>query len=180
MATVSWILRQHGPTDADHIARLDLDDRTRGEGQEDVGARAEADEAEPSRLRRAVAGLWIGDDAPRDQARDLPHQHAPARPFDADRRLLVIETRLLLGGMQELALVVVQQLDRAVYRITVHMHVEYGEEDRDAHRPLFHVHRLVGLDHVHHTALRRRHHVLITARAPPGGAAEEPDPARAR
>ena len=99
MAAVSCVFREHGAADPHAIAEPHLDDRTRREREEDVGARTESDEAEPCALGDAVTKMGVGHDAPRDQTGDLAYQDGPARSADADRCLLVIETRLFSAGM---------------------------------------------------------------------------------
>src|SRR5690348_13806910 len=56
------------------VARLDAHRRVGGD--EDVHARAEADEAEPRTLLRAVPLLAVRDDAAGDETGDLPDQDA--------------------------------------------------------------------------------------------------------
>src|SRR6266480_2488940 len=83
------ILRQHGAPHADPVPRLDLHGGPGRQREEDVGTRAEADQAEPRRLRGALAQLPVGDDAARDQSGDLAYQHPSARPAHSDGGLLV-------------------------------------------------------------------------------------------
>src|SRR2546426_6636793 len=47
------------------------------------------------RSQRTVAGRAVGDDAPRDEPRDLAHEQRAARAAQPDRRLLVVETGLV-------------------------------------------------------------------------------------
>ena len=71
-----------------------------------------------------------------------------AAGLDADRRLLVLEARLLDRRVEELAGIVVHVAHRALNRIPVHVHVEHVHEDRDARRASVHERRLVDLgDH---------------------------------
>src|SRR5438105_12521459 len=106
MAAVSCVLREHGAADPHAITEPHLHDRTRREREEDVGARAESDETEPCALGDAVTKMGVGHDAPRDQTGDLSYQDGPARSADANRCLLVVETRLFSAGLQNLALIV--------------------------------------------------------------------------
>src|SRR3954471_2272322 len=127
-AAVSCVLREHRTADQYLVTRLDLRACLAQRGHEAVGPRAESDEAEPVTLLHAIARFRVGDDTARDQARDLTHQEPSMRSANADRRLLVVDARLLVSGVQKLALVVMHQLDRAVDRIAVYMHVEHGQE----------------------------------------------------
>src|SRR5438105_15582881 len=94
MAAVSCVLREHGAADPHAIAEPHLDDRTRREREEDVGARAESDETEPCALGDAVTKMGVGHGAPRDQTRDLAYQGRPATSAERDQRLRVQQTPL--------------------------------------------------------------------------------------
>src|SRR2546430_11369726 len=119
MAAVSCVLREHGTAHPHAITEFHLDDRARREGKEDVGARAEADQPQPRALRDMVTGTRIRHDAPGDETGNLTHQHRSVRSTDADRSLLVVETRLFYARVLKLALVVVHQLHGALYRIAI-------------------------------------------------------------
>ncbi len=72
-------------------------------------------------------------DAPRDEARDLHDgdRHA-GRRLDDDRAALVLLARLVEGGVEERARHVEGAHDAPGDGRAVDVHVEYGEEDRDA------------------------------------------------
>ena len=59
-------------------------------------------------------------DAPRDESRDLAHQHAPVTTLDPHRHLLVLKTGLVTGRVEKLSLVVVdvRHLPLTGYRLT--------------------------------------------------------------
>src|SRR3989442_6233890 len=69
----------------------------------------------------------VGDDAPRDEAGDLAHEQGPARATQPDRRLLVVETRLVGRGVQEPTGIVAHQLDRKSTRLnSSHVRISYA------------------------------------------------------
>src|SRR2546421_13109318 len=124
MAVVSWVLREDAAADPHPVAGFDLQARGRREWQEDVGTRSETDQPQASCLGHTIAGFGVRDDAPRDQPRDLPHEHRTARSANANRGLFVVETRLLMGGMQELSFVVMHELDRSIHRRAIDVDIE--------------------------------------------------------
>src|SRR6266513_6523047 len=163
MAAVSWVLREDAAADPHPVAGFDFQPRGRRERQEDVGTRSETDQPQASCLGHTVAGFGVRDDAPRDQPRDLAHEHRTARSADADRGLFVVETRLLMSSMQELSFVVMHELDRSIQRRTIHVYIEDGQENRYPHRALLEEHRLLELRHMHHPPLSGRKNVLRTS-----------------
>ena len=102
--------------------------------QIEIGAAAEADDAEAARppghespsftsqrMRRAMRPGDLHD-------RDLP----PVGQADGERVALVLVRRLVEIGAEELAVAIGDAGHRAVRRHAVHMHVEHREENRDA------------------------------------------------
>src|SRR5207302_1681144 len=78
----------------------------------------------------SLVRLAVGHDASRDQPGDLAHQYPTTTGLDANRHLLVLETRLVGGGVEELSFVVMHVFHDTVDRIPVHVHVEDVHEDR--------------------------------------------------
>ena len=70
-------------------------------GQEDIDARAEADEAEALADRDVAAGLGPADDAARDEAGDLHDGDRAVRAFDDEAVALVLLARLVELGIEE-------------------------------------------------------------------------------
>src|ERR1700682_6109367 len=141
-----WELPQHSHAGSCHVT--ELRSNSGADRQKKIDSRAEANDSHPVTLSHAIAELAVGDNAARNEARDLPHQNmmdcAHSRRsirvgrncFDADRHLLVLEARLLRGSVEELAFVVVDVGHDTVDRITVDVNVEHvhenGESDRSA------------------------------------------------
>src|SRR5690606_34666307 len=100
------------------------------------------------------------------------HQSVLAR-VDADRRLLVLQARLLGPRRQELAGLMAPVLDHAGGRRALHVDVEQAQEDRDAPRRAVQVRRLLDLRDLHDLPVRRRQDQVRTALALPLGVAEE-------
>src|SRR5258708_9032296 len=118
----------------DHALAGD-DERDPSSREIDIGAAAEADDAEalPGEDRLALA--QPADDAPRYEAGDLHHGEIAAAlgRRDADRHPLIVLARLVETGIDEFALAVVELDDAAGGRDAVDMDVEDIEEDADAH-----------------------------------------------
>src|SRR5882672_4827736 len=102
-------LAQDGYARSRHVT--DLCSNSGADGQKKIDSRAEANDSHSVTLSHAVAELAVCDDAARDQPRNLPHQHTMdcahsgrsirvgRNGLDADRHLLVLEARLLGGGV---------------------------------------------------------------------------------
>src|SRR6266851_2883631 len=168
-------LREHGSAGGDAVAHLHTDERPAGERDEEVDPRAEPDHSQPSPLADAVADLAVSDDAAGDQASDLAHQHGAAGAANADRCLLIVEARLLRGGVEKPAGVVAHQLDASRHRIAVDVHVEHAHEDRDSLRRRLEVHGLLDLDYADDLAVRWGDHHSVSPRAGALWVAEEDD-----
>ncbi len=104
----------------------------------------------------ARALVHVRDDALCDEPGDLPHHQPVLARIDADRRLLVLQARLLRPRRQELPGLVAPVLDHARGRRALDVHVEDAQEDRDAPRRAVQVGRLLDVRDLHDLPIRRR------------------------
>ena len=142
--------------------------------QEDVDARAEANEAHALALLHAIALLRVGHDAARDQAGDLPHENvirsaSRCRPTSA-RSARLDSSAAALRNRPGFAL---DEPNDAAHRISIDVHVEHVHEDRDANGALLHERRLVDVGDHHDLAVGRRDDEPLAALAQPLRIAEE-------
>src|SRR5262249_19736183 len=79
-----------------------------------------------------LAGLNEADDAPRHQACNLYNRNSPTRRCDHQAIALVVDTRLVEIGIEELAGVINDFLDLPGDRTAVNMTVKHAHEDRNA------------------------------------------------
>jgi hypothetical protein len=102
-------------------------------GRVDVGAAAEADDAEAVAGLELVALAHVADDAARDQPGDLhAGELAAIRQVEAQRVALVLRGGLLHAGVDEGAVAIGDAADAALHGRVVHVNVEHGEEDGHA------------------------------------------------
>src|SRR6185437_356416 len=139
-----------------------------------IHARSESNDSEALALMCFVSNLAVGDYAPRDESRNLTSENPDSvRSRHADRHLLILEAGFLGGGVEELALVVMHEIDAPVHRIPVDVNVEDVPEDRDPRRLAVTDQRLVDVRNHQDLAVCRRHDESRTARASPFRVAEE-------
>jgi len=98
----------------------------------EVGARAEADEADAFAAGDAVAGFFPADDATGDQAGDLLEGDFAGVGGEVDHVLLVVGGGALAHGGGEFAGAIVHLGDDTGGGGAIDVHVPDGEEDADA------------------------------------------------
>src|SRR5215468_4931899 len=106
--------------------------RRRPHRQIDIQARAETDHAKTLPGSDGLAGPYEADNPPRDQACNLYNRDSRSRRCDHQAIALVVDTRLVEIGIEELAGVINDFLDLPGDRTAVNMTVEHAHEDRNA------------------------------------------------